>query len=171
MPIDRTLDRVHEDLSAGQVGRARQRLRGLVASFPDRLELRTMLAETYREEGQVVQAGRWSYLDEDADPVEVQAFLAAFPDPVQRMRKIRWSDAVDVGTAGPFAAARLTELRAAAERATGGPVSWQEPRLRPGEHQESTGERLVLAGCGLVVLVVLALAVVGAVVVVRALVG
>ena len=171
MPIDRTLDRVREDLTAGQAGRARQRLRGLIASFPDRLDLRTMLAETYREEGQVVQVGRWSYLDEDADPVEVDAFLAAYPDPVQRMRKICWSDAVEVTSAGPFAARRLAELRAAAEQANGGPVSWQEPRHRPGEHQDSLGDRLATAGCGLVVLVVLALAVVGAVVVVRALAG
>ena len=171
MPIDRTLDRVHDDLAVGQVGRARQRLRGLIASFPDRLELRTMLAETYREEGQVVQAGRWSFLDEDADPVEVRAFLTAYPDPVQRMRKVCWSDAVDVAVAGPFAAARLTELRAAAERAHGAPVSWQQPRQRPGEEQDSTGDRLAMAGCGLTLLVVLALAVVGGVVVLRALLG
>ena len=171
MPIDRTLDRVHDDLAAGQTGRARQRLRGLIASFPDHLDLRTMLAETYREQGQVVQAGRWSYLDEDADPVEVQAFLTAFPDPVQRMRKICWSDAVDLGTAGPVAAARLTELRAAAEQATGAPVSWQQPRHRPGEHPDSLGDRLAMAGCGLGLLVVLALAVVGAVVVLRVLLG
>jgi hypothetical protein len=171
VPIDRTLDRVREDLSAGQLGRARQRLRGLIASFPERLDLRVMLAETYREEGQVVQAGRWSFLDEDADPAEIEAFLLACPDPVQRMRKIRWSDTVDVTVAGPFAARRLTELRAAAEQATGAPVSWQQPRHRAGEHQDSLGERLATAGCGVAVLVVLVLAVVGAVVVVRALLG
>lgn len=171
MPIDQTLDRVHDDLTAGQTSRARQRLRGLIASFPDHLDLRAMLAETYREDGQVVQAGRWSFLDQDADPVEVQAFLAAFPDPVQRMRKLCWSDAVDVATAGPLAAARLTELRAAAEQANGAPVSWQQPRYRPGEHHSSRGEQLATAGCGLALLVVVALAVVGAVVVVRALLG
>jgi len=171
VPLDRTLARARQELAEGQTGRARQRLRGLVASFPERLELRSLLAATYRTDGDPVQAGRWSYLDEAADPAEVAAFLAAFPDPVQRMRKIRWRDAVDEASAGPFAAGRLAELRAAAEEANGGPVDWQQPRYAPRDHPDSLAGRLAVPGCLVVVALVLVLAVVGAVVVVRWLLG
>lgn len=171
MPVDQTLSRVREDLAAGQTGRARQRLRGLVASFPDRVEFRSLLATTYRDDGQLAEAGRWSYLDPDADPNELAAFLAAHPDPVQRVRQIRWRDAVPVEAAGPVGAARLTELRAAAEAATGGPVAWQHDRARPPAGHETVGDRLLVAGCLAGVGLVLLLACIGAVAVVRALGG
>jgi hypothetical protein len=171
VPVDQTLARVRGELAAGQTGRARQRLRGLIATFPERLEFRSMLAATYRDEGALDQAGRWSYLDPDADPAEQAAFLAAYPDPVQRVRKVRWKDGVPVEAAGPVGAARLTELRAAAETATGKPVSWQEPRARYQPGPEPVGERLLAGGCLTGLVLVLLLAIVGAVVVVRALFG
>ena len=171
VPVDQTLARVREDLAAGQTGRARQRLRGLVASFPERLDLRSMLAATYRHDGDAVQAGRWSYLDAEPDPAEVAAFLAAVPDPVARVRALRWRDGVPVETAGPVAAERLTALRRAAEEATGGPVHWQQAREwreapAPTRRERLTGAVLVwslLTALG----VLLLLALVGGVVVLR----
>ena len=143
VPVDDTLARIRQELAAGRTGAARQRLRGLIASFPERLEFRSMLADTYRAEGELGQAGRWSYLDPTPDPAEVSAFLATYAEPVQRMRKIRWRDAVPLDAAGPVAAARLTELRTAAEAAAGRPVSWQEPRskvpARPADRRRAPG--------------------------------
>ena len=54
-----TLMRVREDIAAGRLSLARQRLRGLVGSYPQRLDLREQLAELYRREGIPSQAGRW----------------------------------------------------------------------------------------------------------------
>lgn len=48
MPLRDTVARVDADLAAGRVPVARQRLRGLVSSFPNDLMLRRRLAEVYR---------------------------------------------------------------------------------------------------------------------------
>ncbi|GAA4849341.1 hypothetical protein GCM10023221_30860 [Luteimicrobium xylanilyticum] len=50
------------DLEAGDVRRARERLKSLVVTYPEDLELRRLLAEAYRRDGQPAEAGRWGYL-------------------------------------------------------------------------------------------------------------
>ncbi|MFF1508958.1 DUF6584 family protein [Streptomyces sp. NPDC058326] len=52
MPVPNTLARVDEDLTAGRVPMARQRLRGLISSYPQDLTLRRRLAEVYRLYGE-----------------------------------------------------------------------------------------------------------------------
>ncbi|MEV8047330.1 DUF6584 family protein [Streptomyces griseoluteus] len=59
MPLRDTLARVDEDLAAGRVPVARQRLRGLVSSFPCDPAPRRRLAEVYRLYGEPAQAGRY----------------------------------------------------------------------------------------------------------------
>lgn len=71
---EETLARVAADLELGRLSMARQRLRGLVGSQPQRLDLREQLADLYRREGLLGQAGRWSYLSETVDPIELRAF-------------------------------------------------------------------------------------------------
>jgi hypothetical protein len=157
MPVEDTLERVAADLAADRTGLARQRLRGLVASFPHRLDVRERLAELYRRDGDPVQAGRWSWLAADRDDTEVAAFEAAYADPFARMRALRWSGAE--AAAGPVAAARLRALREDAERSAGAPVSWDSPRREPA--RPAAGSRLVDAGCLGTLALVLALAGVG----------
>ncbi|MDC5698264.1 hypothetical protein OO014_13450 [Intrasporangium calvum] len=74
MSEQETLARVHDDLAAGRVALARQRLRGLVGSYPQRLDLREELAELYRRDGVLSQAGRWTFLSETRNPAELRAF-------------------------------------------------------------------------------------------------
>ncbi|MGQ4381635.1 DUF6584 family protein, partial [Streptomyces sp. SAS_267] len=78
MPLRDTLARVDADLAAGRIPVARQRLRGLVSSFPNDLTLRRRLAETYRLYGEPAEAGRWMYLESDRDAVETAAFEARY---------------------------------------------------------------------------------------------
>lgn len=58
----RGLERARAELEAGDVRKARDRLRGLVVSYPHDLEVRVLLAEAYRLDGQPTEAGRWGYL-------------------------------------------------------------------------------------------------------------
>lgn len=145
MPVDKTLARADADAAAGRMPLARQRLRGLVGSVPHRVDVRERLAELYRSEGDLAQAGRWSYLSERADPREVAAFERAYPDPVQRMRALAWRGEEDA--AGEHAARRLREVRTAAERDVGARLRWEDPRRpeRPGSWRER--ERAGEAGC------------------------
>lgn len=117
------LVRVKNDLALGHTHTAIQRLRTLIAVDPDDLELHRLLAEVYRQTGNLVEAGRWAFLTDTARPEELAAFERANPDPWLRLRLIRWSG--DPATL-PNAAAwsRLWALRQAAER-SGPPERWR----------------------------------------------
>lgn len=80
MPLIDTLAPVDGDLAAGRVPMARQRLRGLVSSFPTDLTLRRRLAEVYRLYGEPAEVGCWMYLEEDRRADEIAAFRGEVPD-------------------------------------------------------------------------------------------
>jgi hypothetical protein len=116
MPVEVTLHRAAEELTRGDLAsvlRARQRLAGLVGTYPTRLDLRDKLAAVYRLLGNTVQAGRWSYLSEVRDEVELLAFEHAYKTPVAQLTALNWTggeNAADTETAR----ARLVELHRAA---------------------------------------------------------
>jgi hypothetical protein len=151
--VEATLQRVEEDLAAGHLSLARQRLRGLVGSYPQRLDLREQLADLYRRDGVVSQAGRWSYLSEHRDENEVRAFEREYSDPVHRMRALAWKGPEDA--AGPAARERLSALRRAAEQQVGRAVAWGDPASAA--TPTTWGDRAFTVG----VLVLLALIVLG----------
>jgi hypothetical protein len=116
MPVEVTLHRAAEELTRGDLAsvlRARQRLAGLVGTYPTRLDLRDKLAAVYRLLGNTVQAGRWSYLSEVRDEVELLAFEHAYKTPVAQLTALNWTggeSAADTETART----RLMELHRAA---------------------------------------------------------
>lgn len=159
MPVDKTLVQIELDLNQGRTALARQRLRGLVGSLPFRLDLRRRLAEVYRREGDLAQAGRWSYLEPDRIDHEVAAFERAYgQDPVQMMKALAWPGEVREAK-NELARARLKALSARAEAQFGVPVEYRSPK-----HPEPvTGwlERLAMVGCGLLALAFALLVVIG----------
>jgi hypothetical protein len=157
--VDETVLRAQQDWKAGRRKLARQRLRGLVGSLPQRLDLRERLAEMYRADGDAAQAGRWGYLGEQRSDGEAAAFEKAYAgDPVEMMRALGWRGPEDA--AGQTAQQRLQQLRARAEREVGGPVTWEAPRW-PDLPKRWWQTALLIAGC-LVLLVVGGLVLVGA---------
>ena len=103
------LDRVAADLSRGHTQPAIQRLGSLVAAHPTDLDLRRRLSAVHRMVGNQVEAGRWSYLNPDADPAEILAFERAYPSPAERLRELRWP-AQEGHAATEFARDRLAAL-------------------------------------------------------------
>ncbi|WP_254047420.1 DUF6584 family protein [Streptomyces aureus] len=121
-----TLARVDADLDAGRVPMARQRLRGLVSSFPYDLTLRRRLAEVYRLYGDAAEAGRWMYLEEDRNAEETAAFEERYGTPGWRMKALAWRGP-EALAANPFAAGQLAAVRAACAERLGHPVDWDDP--------------------------------------------
>jgi hypothetical protein len=158
MPLRDTLARIDADLAAGRVPVARQRLRGLVSSFPNDLNLRRRLAETYRLYGEPAEAGRWMYLEADRDAAETAAFESRFRTAHQRMRALAWPGPESLaGTA--FAGEQLAAVRAACSDALGHPVDWDSaPTGREPEGKRGAFAGF-LAGAGRVVAVVAFLAI------------
>jgi hypothetical protein len=158
MPLRETLSRVDADLTEGRIPVARQRLRGLVSSFPNDLTLRRRLAEVYRLYGESAEAGRWNYLEEDRDAAETSAFEAKYATASRRMRALAWSGPESLASS-TFAAERLAAVRAACTEESGHPVTWETV---PTGREEEGARRgfvgfLAGAGCLLAVLAFLAI--------------
>ncbi|USQ85669.1 hypothetical protein NFX46_19035 [Streptomyces phaeoluteigriseus] len=126
MPLRETLARVDADLAAGRVPLARQRLRGLVSSFPYDLTLRRRLAEVYRLYGDAAEAGRWMYLEEDRNADETAAFEARYGSPGWRMKALSWRGP-EAMAATSFAEGQLVAVRTACAEKLGHPVDWDDP--------------------------------------------
>jgi hypothetical protein len=158
MSLTDTLARVDADLAAGRVPVARQRLRGLVSSFPDDPVLRRRLAEVYRLYGEPAEAGRWMYLEEDRDADETAAFEARYRTPQQRMRALAWRGP-EAAARSAFATGQLAAVRTACSDALGRPVDWDTARSAPDDEPDAgTGSFtgfLAGAGCLVVVLAML----------------
>jgi len=116
------LDRVAADLSRGHTQPAIQRLGSLVAAHPTDLDLRRRLAAVHRMVGNQVEAGRWSYLNADADPAEIQAFERAYPSPATRLRELCWP-AQEGHAATDFARDRLAALAGAGDSTVDRPAT------------------------------------------------
>ncbi|MEU6370026.1 DUF6584 family protein [Streptomyces sp. NPDC046931] len=158
MPLRDTLARVDSDLAAGRVPVARQRLRGLVSSFPNDLMLRRRLAEVYRLYGEPAEAGRWMYLEQDRDAAETSAFEARYRTAPQRMRALSWHGPESLAPSD-FAREQLAAVRAASSRVMGRPVDWDT--LPSGCEADGKGggfaDFLAGAGCLVAVLAFLAI--------------
>ncbi|MEV0979510.1 DUF6584 family protein [Streptomyces sp. NPDC049915] len=165
MPLRETLARADADLAAGRVPVARQRLRGLVSSFPHDLTLRRRLAEVYRLYGDAAEAGRWMYLEEDRDADETAAFEARYGSPGWRMKALAWRGP-EAKAATAFAQGRLIAVRTARAEEVGHPVDWDDPASSrdglEGEREAPTEPRTVagvLAGAGCLVAALVFLAI------------
>ncbi|WP_217615910.1 DUF6584 family protein [Cellulomonas sp. GbtcB1] len=166
MPIEQTLARAEHLLATGDPHGARVRLRSLVEHAPRRLDVRERLSEVHRTLGEPQEAGRWGYLSERTTPEEIRAFERAHRGDARHMaRALRWEGAED-GTGSAFAEQRLRELRARAEELAGEPWAWRRPRPDP-QPVPWWGDLLAVAVLG----VLLTFLVVGAITVVRWLVG
>ncbi|MFI6096772.1 DUF6584 family protein [Lentzea sp. NPDC051213] len=98
MPVELTLHKAADEMNRGDLAnvlRARQRIAGLVGTYPHRLDLRERLAEVYRVLGQPAQAGRWNYLSEERDPEETLAFERAYRHADARLVALSWQGRVD----------------------------------------------------------------------------
>ena len=65
MTLERSLQNVQDDIDSGDLGKARDRLHGLIGTYTINLELRPMLAEIYWQLQQPAMAGRYWYLEEN----------------------------------------------------------------------------------------------------------
>lgn len=73
--ISKTLKRIEEDIKNDDLGKARDRLHGLIATFPNELELRKKLGDIYFELKYPAMAGRYWYLEKNKTPEMVHACI------------------------------------------------------------------------------------------------
>jgi hypothetical protein len=125
-----TRERIEMEIAEGKLGIARDRLHGLVTTYPGDMTLRSRLGDVYAKLGYPLEAGRYWFLDEKLDD-EKRAAIDRFiehcgRDPAKVFRGLRLRTASSsLDTA--WARERVARLVADCE-ARGVKVETHEPR-------------------------------------------
>ncbi len=88
MSLKQTLQKVEADIQQGDYGKARDRLHGLISSYPDDLSIRRKLGEIYWKLQFPAMAGRYWYLEDDKSPemeIACKSFESTFGNNVMKM--------------------------------------------------------------------------------------
>lgn len=70
---EKTLIKIEKDIKNNDLGKARERLHGLIQSYPNDLSLRKKLGDIYFRLQYPTMAGRYWYLEENKTPEMIQA--------------------------------------------------------------------------------------------------
>jgi hypothetical protein len=73
MPISETLVKIEGEIACGDYGKARDRLRGLLSTYPNDLGFRRRLGDVYQLLECPTMAGRYWYLEQDKSPDMIAA--------------------------------------------------------------------------------------------------
>jgi hypothetical protein len=147
---EETLQKIERDIAAGDLGKARHRLHGLLATFPRDLSLRRRLGDLYALLHEPAMAGRYWYLEESPSPA-MEAACRTFErscgdDPVQILRALKFRE--DPAQLGEAARQRLLALQEEARREGYRPF----PSPRSGRPSGRGSSGWLLAGCVLALL-------------------
>ncbi len=159
MPLAETLQKIEADIQAGDLGKARDRLNGLLSTYPEKIALRRKLAEIHLDLQDPCAAGRWAYLvpdrsaDLDAAVAVFEAACGSRAAEIARRLKVRAPfDRIDE----PYARERLSELAAEAR-------STDRIDIASGRHEPSRTDTFIAYGCMLSLAAILVFAMIGAV--------
>lgn len=156
-----TLQKIEREVSEGKLGIARDRLHGLITSYPNDLSLRSGLGDIYAKLGYPREAGRYWFFD---DPLteEKREAIALFLkdcryDPAVILRRLRLGGDVEQ-LSTKAAKARVKELIEDCERR-----GLELPPSKPSPAAYNYLPNGLVWGCGIVAAIVLLFAIIGAV--------
>ncbi|MDF2791610.1 MAG: helicase, partial [Neobacillus sp.] len=90
----KTLKKIEEDINKNDLGKARDRLHGLISTYPNELELRRRLGDIYTELKYPSMAGRYWYLEKNKTPEMVKACIlfekSMGNDPIRVARALKF---------------------------------------------------------------------------------
>jgi hypothetical protein len=171
MPLPQTLQRIEDDIRRGDLGKARDRLHGLLVTYPNDLSLRQRLGHVYWQLHLPEMAGRYWYLVEHKDE-DMRAACARFEaqfrnDPAHLLHALKYKGNVDA-LGDTYARRMLLDL----ERRARAKHPWYglfrergHAGLRPYPgRQHTTRDELVKWGCIVIAIVLLVLFLTGVVV-------
>ncbi|WP_076756417.1 DUF6584 family protein [Edaphobacillus lindanitolerans] len=151
----KTLMKIEMDIENQDLGRARDRLHGLISTYPNELKLRRRLGDVYHLLQYPAMAGRYWYLelDKTADMVSACSEFekAMGKDPVRIARAVKFKGDCDL-ISDPELRKIVARIQKDAEK---------EGLEDFGEFKETWGDKLFLVGCISVVLITLFFIVLG----------
>jgi hypothetical protein len=163
---EETLHRIQADIAASDLGKARDRLHGLMATYPDDLALRLTLGQVYWELRYPSMAGRYWYLEEEKTPDMTAACLlferSCGGNPVNLLLGLKFRGDIE-RIRDTYAGRTLLELQARAADSFGKTIVFGKTgRERYQDHKKPvSGGWSCLLGLAIAALVVLGLMVIG----------
>jgi len=169
---EETLRQIEREIAAGDFGKARDRLHGLLVTYPDDLALRRRLGDVYWQIHYPAMAGRYWYLEEERTPDMAQACTAferaCGNDAAQILMALKYNG--DVAALGDtFAGRTLLALQKRARQECGFQIVFgKSGKERYGytDRAKSNGRWLTI-GCLIAALAAVALMAVGLVAIVQ----
>ena len=148
MPKDETLRKVEAEIEAGDLGKARDRLHGLVVTYPCDLSLRSWLGGVYWALQYPERAGCYWYLEEDTTP-EMEAARKAFEnrwggDPLRILRALKFR-AEPMQLESDFAMTKLLDLQERCEKEQG--IEYPFEEAEPQDQSGGKGGACFTLGC------------------------
>ncbi|MGD9855321.1 MAG: DUF6584 family protein [Planctomycetaceae bacterium] len=164
MSKDSTLKRIESEIAAGDLGKGRDRLHGLISSYPNDLTLRSRLAEVYWKLQYPHRAGCYWFLEEHQTH-ETREAVAAFEkrcggDPWIILHSIKFRG--DPDHLSPLARERLEGVIARCKAKYGRYPDFSQKRTRYIETaQQKATTTLLATGCITALVLIGACAIVG----------
>ena len=116
---EKALNRIESDIASGDYGKARDRLHGLIATYPDAFDLRRMLGDVYWQLQYPAMAGRYWYLEEHRSPGMATACRAfeesCGDDPMQILLALKFRGDIEASR-DTFAGRTLLALQERAQK-------------------------------------------------------
>lgn len=152
--IAKTLRRIEDDIKNDDLGKARDRLHGLISTFPNELQLRKKLGDVYIELKYPAMAGRYWYLEKNKTPKMVKAcneFENSMGNDINKIaRAIKYKGDIDILKELELDPALLSIQHKVKEKLVEGPEN-------PIEHKH----KLIIIGCLSIIILIIIFASVG----------
>lgn len=163
MGLEQTLLKVEEDIEKGDLGKARDRLHGLIISYPNHLELRKKLGDVYWKLQYPAMAGRyWYFVENKTDEMTKACQLfekecGYNPEMILRSLKFRGEEKV-IGhlDAGKIVLATRKKMREEIKKEVSEPGFWERVK-----------EKLAFLGCLSFLLLVIIVFIIGVITVIH----
>jgi hypothetical protein len=169
---EETSSRIQADIAASDLGKARDRLHGLIATYPNDLTLRLRLGQVYWELQYPAMAGRYWYLEQDKTPAMADACRSfersCGDDPAKLLLAVKFRGDIEK-IRDTYAGRTLLELQRRAERDYGYVIEFGKTGRERYQYTRWSGARgkSILLAFAVAVLIALGLMVVGLVTVLQ----
>ncbi|MFP3512164.1 DUF6584 family protein [Peribacillus sp. SIMBA_075] len=148
----KTIKKIEEDIEKNDLGKARDRLHGLISTFPNELDLRRKLGDIYFALKYPSMAGRYWYLEKNKSPEMVKACI--------QFEKSMGNDPIRIGRAIKFKGDSEVLKRLQLDQVIS-PIQNKVKENLLEEPEDPFKDKLVIFGCFSIIILTIIFALIG----------
>ncbi|MDW7616132.1 DUF6584 family protein [Peribacillus simplex] len=148
----KTIKKIEKDIEKNDLGKARDRLHGLISTFPNELDLRRKLGDIYMALKYPSMAGRYWYLEKNKSPEMVKACI--------QFEKSMGNDPIRIGRAIKFKGDSEVLKRLQLDQVIS-PIQNKVKENLLEEPEDPFKDKLVIFGCFSIIILTIIFALIG----------